>query len=149
MPSLRNRRNVAYYDYTGQIVRHLDANEANRMLAAGDHEAFCISCRAVKRGDAAMRLCPSTMSKHWMALRQLAPEVKDDSKLKGRDESPCSLSDKDMQKNVGITEGFPGAPADMAQVGATRARVANWSWASAHNSRTVTVVSALGMEQSC
>jgi hypothetical protein len=137
MPSLRNLRNISYYDSTGKQLCYVDSNEANRKVAADDHELFCVSCGKVKgEGPCLVR------SNHLIALRQLAVEIEDDDQLKGRPESASALTVRDMKRNVGITEGFPGDAADAAQVSSSRRRIKFWGWASVHNCRTVTIAPA-------
>jgi hypothetical protein len=138
MSSFRNYRNISSYDFRGKQLCFVDSSEANRLVAEGDHELFCVSCGKVKGEGPCL-----TRSNHLMALREIALETEDDSTKEGRDQSDCALTDKDMRHNVGITDGFPGDPADAAQVHRSRTRVKFWGWASAHNAKTVTVVSAV------
>ena len=137
MSSFRNLRNVSCCDPTGEVLRYVDSNEAKRLVAAGDHEMFCVSCRRVKGEGPCL-----TRTNHLMAIRQIPPEVKDDTGLKAMDESDCALTERDSRRNVGITEGFKGKPADAGQIRRAQTRIAQWGWASAHDARAVTVVSA-------
>jgi hypothetical protein len=139
MSSFRNYRNMSSYDFRGKQLCYVDSSEANRLVAKGAHELFCVSCLKVKGEGPCLTM---GRSNHLIALREIAVKEDTDSKTKGRNESDCALTDKDMRQNVGITEGFPGDPADAAQVHRSRTRVKFWGWASAHNARAITVVSA-------
>jgi hypothetical protein len=139
MPSFRNYKNISYYDAAGKQLCYVDSTEATRKVAEGDHEMFCVSCRKVKGEGVCLTL---GRSNHLMALRQVKVEKLDDKTLKPRPESDSSLTQRDMTRNVGITEGFPGAPADTGQVAAAQHRIHFWGWASAHNARAVIVVPA-------
>jgi hypothetical protein len=135
MPSLRNYQNISSYDCSGKQLCYIDSNEANRKIATGDHEFFCVSCGAVKgEGPCLVR------TNHLMALRQIEPEVMDDSKLKAGGGSACSLNKRDSARNVGITEGFLGYPANAGEIRRSRNRIASQASASLRN-RAVTVVS--------
>jgi hypothetical protein len=74
-----------------------------------------------------------------MAVFEVEPELGDDSTLKARTDSDCSLTEADIKRNVGITEGFPGEPPAMALVRRTRVRIRYWGKASEKN-RSVTIV---------
>jgi hypothetical protein len=135
MPSFRNLRNVSSYDAAGHQLCYTDAGEAHRLCADGSHEWRCVSCGNSKGEGACL-----VATNHTMAVFEIATDLEDDADRKPRPESDCSLSCQDMLRNAGITEGFPGAPAEVRLVQRARMRVRNWARASEQN-RAVTVVS--------
>lgn len=135
MPSFRNFRNISSYDAAGRQLGYIDTELAHRLCADDTHEWRCVSCGKAKGEGPCL-----VASNHLMAVFEIAAEVEeDDSDRKARHDSDCSLTERDMKRNVGITEDGPGDPPAGNQVRRARSRIRNWARASAAN-RAVTVV---------
>jgi hypothetical protein len=130
MPS---HRNICVYDSTGHELCHIDAEEAHQLCADGSHLFICRFC-GTSKGEGRCLVGPN----HTFAVFEATPE-----KHSGR-RSDCSLTDRDMQRNVGITEGSPGEPPARGQIRRTRARIDHWAKASKKN-RSVTIVPAAAL----
>ena len=125
MPSTKSLCNISVYGSGGEQVCYTDSTGAHGLVARGDHEWFCVSCGKVKgEGPCLVR------TNHLMAVREVLAEVLDDSTLKPRPESDRSLTRRDMERNVGITQGYPGEPPLRGQVRAARTRIRYWGAAS-------------------
>jgi hypothetical protein len=131
MPSFRNFRNVSSYDASGRQLEYIDSENAHRLCASGTHEWRCVSCGKSK-GEG-----PCSGTNHLMAVFEVAVELEDDSDQKPRQQSDCSLTLRDMERNVGITDAFAKSPT--GQIRQAKQRIRSWGLASMNN-RAVTVV---------
>jgi hypothetical protein len=126
MPSTKSYCDISLYAADGTQVRYINAIEARELVANGGHEFFCVSCKKVKGEGPCL-----VATNHLMAVRQVAEELEElgaDDESKG--ESECSLTLRDMQRNVGITQGYPGQPANQGEIKVTRRRLKYWGTAS-------------------
>lgn len=144
MSYFRNYRNISLYDSSHKQLCYIDDTEANRLVHAETHERFCVSCgRASGEGPCLVA------QNHTMAVRELEPLTSpDDSTLKGRSESDCALTVKDVMHNLGVTNFFRGEAQDGTEiqkhngtVAVAQRRIRFWGIASEKN-RSLTIVPA-------
>jgi hypothetical protein len=129
----RNHANISYYRSSG-LQEYVDSATAHRLLADDGHEWRCASCHKEK-GEGQCTVAGN----HLMALYEVERETADDNTRKGAAESSTSLTFADMERNAGITKGWPGYPPEMRLVNRTRRRIRSWGAASLRN-RAVTII---------
>lgn len=134
MPSYRNLRSISLYSADHRQLPYINSDEARRLIVDGSHEWKCTRCLKV-RGEGRCYFGQD----HNIAVYEIECPELDDNSLKPRAESAATLTFADMKRNIGITEGFPGLPAEMRLVNRTRKRIQNWGAASLRN-RAVTII---------